>query len=37
MIAGVLTAIGIFLLGLLPFTIRDYCRALVWSLRTIAP
>ena len=37
MVAGALSAVGIFLLGLLPFTIRGFCQALVWSLRTIAP
>ena len=37
MIAGGLTAIGIFLNGILPRTIRQFCRALVWSIRVIAP
>jgi hypothetical protein len=37
MIAGVLTAVGIFLQALLPATIRQYCQALVYSIRTIAP
>ena len=37
MIAGALTAIGIFLNGILPRTIRQFCRALVWSIRVIAP
>jgi hypothetical protein len=37
MIAGGLTAIGIFLQGILPRTIRQFCRALVWSIRVIAP
>jgi hypothetical protein len=37
MIAGGLTAIGIFMNGILPRTIRQFCRALVWSIRVIAP
>lgn len=37
MIAGGLTAIGIFLNGILPRTIRQFCRALVWSIRVISP
>jgi hypothetical protein len=37
MIAGGLTAIGIFLNGIMPRTIRQFCRALVWSIRVIAP
>jgi hypothetical protein len=37
MIAGGLTAIGIFLNGIVPRTIRQFCRALVWSIRVIAP
>jgi hypothetical protein len=37
MIAGALTAVGIFLLRLLPSTIREFSEALVYSLRTIAP
>ena len=37
MIAGALTAVGIFLLRLLPSTIHEFSEALVNSLRTIAP
>jgi len=37
MVAGLLTAVGIFLLRLLPATIRGFSEALVYSLRTIAP
>jgi hypothetical protein len=37
MIAGGLTAIGIFLHGILPRTIRQFCRARVWTIRVIAP
>jgi hypothetical protein len=37
MVAGLLTAVGIFLLKLLPATIRGFSEALVYSLRTIAP
>jgi pheromone shutdown protein TraB len=37
MIAGVLTAVGIFLLGVVPSTIRVYAVSLIYSVRTIAP
>jgi hypothetical protein len=37
MIAGILTAVGIFLLGIVPSTIRYYALSLVYSVRTIAP
>jgi hypothetical protein len=37
MVAGALTAVGIFLLRLLPSTIHKFSQALVYSLRTIAP
>ena len=37
MIAGVFTAIAIFLLGLVPQAIRQYTLALIYSVRTIAP
>jgi hypothetical protein len=36
MVAGALTAVGIFLLELLPGTIQKLSAALVYSLRTIA-
>ena len=37
MIAGILTAVGIFFLGIIPDTIRLYARTLILSVRTIAP
>ena len=37
MIAGVLTAVGIFLLDVVPSTIRVYAVSLIYSVRTIAP
>src|SRR5262249_21666076 len=37
MVAGALTAVGIFLLRVLPSTIHKFSEALVYSLRTIAP
>jgi preprotein translocase subunit Sss1 len=37
MIAGILTAIGIFFLGIIPSTIKLYAVTLISSLRTIAP
>ena len=37
MIAGILTAVGIFLLGVVPSTIRMYAESLIYSVRTIAP
>jgi hypothetical protein len=36
MVAGALTAVGIFLLRFLPSTIHKFSEALVYSLRTIA-
>jgi hypothetical protein len=36
MVAGVLTAVGIFLLKVLPSTLHKFSEALVYSLRTIA-
>jgi len=36
MVAGALTAVGIFLLRVLPSTIHKFSEALVYSLRTIA-
>ena len=36
-IAAAMLSIGIFLNGILPRTIRQFCRALVWSIRVIAP
>jgi hypothetical protein len=37
MIAGLLTAVGIFLQGLMSFTLWRYAHQLVHGLRTIAP
>jgi hypothetical protein len=37
MIAGVLTAIAIFLIGIMPQAIRYYSRGIVFSVRTVAP
>jgi hypothetical protein len=37
MIAGVLTAIAIFLIGIVPKAIRYYSRGIVYSVRTVAP
>jgi hypothetical protein len=37
MIAGLLTAMGVVLLGIVPSTVRTYALALVYSVRTIAP
>jgi len=37
MVAGALTAVGIFLLRFLPSTIHKFSEALIYSLRTIAP
>jgi len=37
MIAGILTAVGIFLLGIVPDAIRVYTLSLISSVRTIAP
>lgn len=37
MIAGLLTAVGIFLLRVIPDGIRVYAVSLISSLRTIAP
>ena len=37
MIAGLLTAVGIFFLGIIPDTIRLYAVTLISSVRTIAP
>jgi hypothetical protein len=37
MIAGILTAIGIFFLGVIPDAVRVYTVSLISSLRTVAP
>lgn len=37
MIAGVLTAIAIFLIGIVPQAIRYYSRGIIFSVRTVAP
>ena len=37
MIAGILTAIAIFLLGIMPRAIRQYALALIYFTRSIAP
>jgi hypothetical protein len=37
MIAGILTAIAIFLLGIVPRTIRQYALVLIYFTRSIAP
>lgn len=37
MVAGVLTAIAIFFLGILPSTVRYYSRGIIFSVRTVAP
>lgn len=37
MIAGILTATAIFMLGIFPAAIRAYMRSIALSIRTIAP
>ena len=37
MIAGVLTAIAIFIIGTFPGAVRYYSRGIILSVRTVAP
>jgi len=37
MIAGVLTAIVVFIIGIFPGAIRYYSRGIIFSVRTVAP
>jgi tetratricopeptide (TPR) repeat protein len=37
MIAGLLTAVGIFLLGIIPDALQTFVKGLLWGIRTIAP